>query len=72
MKGFFKDKKVAREYDACFGVDKIISIPGMYTGALSEITPQVAEHLIRMQDNQIVRKGSAPTETPAAPPEIAE
>lgn len=53
---FFNDKKVAKSYDAVLGIDKHISLPGVYDGMLSDITVDVAEALINIGDNQVVKK----------------
>ena len=53
---FFSNDEVDANYEAVFGVDKKITIQGVYGGMLSNITPVVAEKLIAMQDNQIKRK----------------
>ena len=53
---FFKDAEVAQKYQSTFGVDKNITIPGLYSGPLSAITLDVAEKLVAMEDNQLAIK----------------
>lgn len=52
----FSNAETAAKYESVFGVDKKITIQGLYWGMLSNITPQVAERLIKDGDNQIKRK----------------
>lgn len=53
---FFKDADVEQKYKSVFGVDKHITIPGIYMGQLSGITKEVAEKLISLGDNQVAPK----------------
>lgn len=52
----FNNKLVAAKYEAVFAKDKTIHIPGMFSGKLSNITPEVAERLVAGGDNQIKLK----------------
>ena len=54
----FSNKDVAARYEAVFPKDKFITIQKIYWGQLSDITPEVAERLIEMGDNQIRRKAN--------------
>ena len=53
---FFKDVDVEQKYKSVFGVDKHITIPGIYMGKLSDITKEVADKLISIGDNQVAPK----------------
>lgn len=55
-KSFFKDAKVNEAYSSALGIDKAITVPGVYSGPLSGISVEVAEALIKMGDNQVVKK----------------
>lgn len=57
---------MAKSYDSVFGVDKHIHVPGLFSGMLSDINTDVAEALISMGDNQVVKKT---TQTPTPPQE---
>jgi hypothetical protein len=57
----FKNATVAEKFESVFGVDKKITIPGLFSGMLSDITPEVAQSLIDMKDNQIKPKGAKAT-----------
>lgn len=57
-KSFFNDAEVAQKYQSAFGVDKKITIPGLYSGPLSAITLEVAERLVKMGDNQLAEKAA--------------
>lgn len=63
----FANKEVAANYEAVFTKDKFITIQKVYWGRLSNITPDVAEKLIEIGDNQIRRKTNV---APAAADEI--
>lgn len=52
-KPFFTNPDTESRFEAPMGVDKTINVPGKYSGLLSEITPDVAEALIKMEDNQV-------------------
>jgi hypothetical protein len=52
----FKDAEVSANYNSTLGIDKWISIPGLYGGYLSNINTAAAERLIELGDNQIVKK----------------
>jgi hypothetical protein len=56
---FFTNPDTAAQYIAVLGVDKHISIPQVYSGMLSGISPEVAEQLIAMGDNQVAPKEQA-------------
>ncbi len=53
MSDFFKNPQVAAKYNSTFNRDKRITIQGLYCGLLSDITEEVAEKLIALEDNQI-------------------
>jgi hypothetical protein len=57
----FKDQQTAEKFESVFGVDKHITIPGKYSGKLSDISPEIAKSLIDMGDNQVKAKGSGST-----------
>lgn len=63
----FNNKLVAAKYEAVFAKDKTIHIPGMFSGKISNITPEVAERLLAGGDNQIKLKPA-----PAPKPETAK
>ena len=52
----FSNAEVEENYSSTLGIDKTISIPGLYGGKLSDITPAAAIRLIEMGDNQIIKK----------------
>lgn len=56
----FSNPEVDEQYESVFGKDKTITIQLVYWGKLSNITPEVAEKLIAMGDNQIRRKTPPP------------
>ncbi|NNV57381.1 hypothetical protein [Limnovirga soli] len=59
----FNNNLVAAKYEAVFDKDKNITLPGKFSGKLSNITPEVAELLIQTGDNQIKLK-AAPAPKP--------
>lgn len=56
----FKNPDTAKDFEAVFSKDKVITIQGLYWGKLSNITPVVAEKLIELGDNQVRRKTAPP------------
>ena len=52
----FTNPEVAANYEATVAVDRKITIPLVYSGMLSNISKDVAEKLVAMQDNQLTPK----------------
>lgn len=50
---FFTNPDTEAKYEPCFGMDKVITLPGEYAGKLSGISPEQAQKLIDMGDNQV-------------------
>ncbi len=50
---FFTNPDTEAKYEPCFGMDKVITLPGDYSGKLSGISPEQAQKLIDMGDNQV-------------------
>jgi hypothetical protein len=59
MADFFSNADTANAYEATLGRDKVVHIPGKYSGKLSAIPPDIAEAMVAMGDNQVRRKGAA-------------
>lgn len=72
MSDFFKNPQVAAKYNSTFGKDKRITIQGLYSGMLSDITEEVAEKLIALEDNQISVKEVAAAPVPNKPKPLPE
>lgn len=66
---FFSNAETEAKFESVFGVDKRITLPGKYSGMLSNIPPDIAQALIDMKDNQVKAKTTTPvkTVTPAGP-----
>ncbi|MBV9989371.1 MAG: hypothetical protein JO301_16955 [Chitinophagaceae bacterium] len=58
MEPFFKNPETEAKYESVFMKDKDITIPGQYSGKLSAISPEIAQKLIDMEDNQVKAKAA--------------
>ncbi len=52
----FTDPEVEAAFESSVTTDPQITILGLFTGKLSNITVEVAKRLIKMEDNQVTEK----------------